>query len=186
MSKVWFITGSSKGFGRVWAQAALARGDRVAATARDPSTLDDLVATYGDAIAALKLDVTDKAAVDAAVAETRRRFGRLDVVINDLDGSPQVLRNEIAAIGNWLKVRLKGRGANTGAVGAVVALRVGQTVQRRLVQSGSSYISQEDKRLQFGLGKAGQADSVEVTWPDGSKSAVQNVKANQIIELQQR
>ena len=76
-SKVWFITGSSKGFGRVWVEAALARGDRVAATARDVSTLKDLVGKYGDAIAAIKLDVNDKRAVDAAVAEAHRRFGRL-------------------------------------------------------------------------------------------------------------
>jgi NAD(P)-dependent dehydrogenase (short-subunit alcohol dehydrogenase family) len=82
-SKVWFITGSSKGFGRVWAEAALARGDRVAATARDAGTLADLVAKYGDNIAAIKLDVTDKKAVDAAIAEAHKRFGRLDVVINN-------------------------------------------------------------------------------------------------------
>ncbi len=112
--------------------------------------------------------------------------GKLDIVINDLDGSPQILRNEITPIGNWVKVRLKGRGANSGAIGAVVAVHVGNTVQRRLVQSGSSYISQEDKRVQFGLGKSEQADAVQVTWPDGSTSALQNVKANQIIEIQQR
>src|ERR1700683_4350460 len=82
-SKVWFITGTSKGFGRVWAEAALARGDRVAATARDVKTLDPLVERYGDRIAALTLDVTDKAAVDAAITETRSRLGRLDVVINN-------------------------------------------------------------------------------------------------------
>ena len=82
-SKVWFITGSSKGFGRVWAEAALARGDQVAATARDVGTLSDLVEKYGDKIAAIKLDVTDKAAVDGAIAEADRRFGRLDVVINN-------------------------------------------------------------------------------------------------------
>ena len=82
-SKVWFITGSSKGFGRVWVEAALQRGDRVAATARDVSALKDLAGRYGDAIAAIKLDVNDKRAVDAAVAEAHRRFGRLDVVINN-------------------------------------------------------------------------------------------------------
>ena len=60
MSKVWFITGTSKGFGRIWAEAALERGDRVAATARDPATLDDLVERHGDAVLALELDVTDK------------------------------------------------------------------------------------------------------------------------------
>ncbi len=82
-SKVWFITGSSKGFGRVWAEAALARGDKVAATARDTASLKDLVAKYGDAIAAIKLDVNDKKAVDAAIAEAHKRFGRLDIVINN-------------------------------------------------------------------------------------------------------
>ena len=82
-SKVWFITGSSKGFGRVWAEAALARGDKVAATARNPDTLSDLVAKYGDNILALKLDVTDKAAVERAVAKANEHFGRLDIVINN-------------------------------------------------------------------------------------------------------
>ncbi len=62
MSKTWFITGTSKGFGREWAIAALDRGDRVAATARDTSSLDDLVSTYGDAVLPLQLDVTDRAA----------------------------------------------------------------------------------------------------------------------------
>jgi NAD(P)-dependent dehydrogenase (short-subunit alcohol dehydrogenase family) len=82
-NKVWFITGTSKGFGRVWAEAALQRGDRVAATARDVTTLAPLVERYGDQVAALTLDVTDKSGVDAAIAEAKSRFGRLDVVINN-------------------------------------------------------------------------------------------------------
>src|SRR5277367_545971 len=82
-SKVWFITGTSKGFGRVWAEAALARGDRVAATARDVKALQPLVDRFGDLVAAIALDVTDKAAVAAAVAATIRRFGRIDVAINN-------------------------------------------------------------------------------------------------------
>jgi NADP-dependent 3-hydroxy acid dehydrogenase YdfG len=81
--KVWFITGTSKGFGRVWAEAALARGDQVAATARDVKTLAPLVERYGDQISAIALDVTDKAAVAAAIAEAHTRFGRLDVVVNN-------------------------------------------------------------------------------------------------------
>jgi NAD(P)-dependent dehydrogenase (short-subunit alcohol dehydrogenase family) len=82
-SKVWFITGTSKGFGRVWAEAALARGDRVAATARDVSSLQSLVERYGDRVAALALDVTDKGAVHQAITAAHARFGRLDVVINN-------------------------------------------------------------------------------------------------------
>jgi NAD(P)-dependent dehydrogenase (short-subunit alcohol dehydrogenase family) len=81
--KVWFITGTSKGFGRVWAEAALARGDRVAATARDVKTLAPLVERYGTQVAATTLDVTDKAAVKAAITEAHARFGRLDVAINN-------------------------------------------------------------------------------------------------------
>ena len=82
-SKVWFITGSSKGFGHIWAEAALARGDRVAATARNTDTVKDLVDAYGDNVLAIALDVTDKAAVDAAVNRAHDHFGRLDVVVNN-------------------------------------------------------------------------------------------------------
>jgi NAD(P)-dependent dehydrogenase (short-subunit alcohol dehydrogenase family) len=82
-SKIWFITGTSKGFGRVWAEAALARGDRVAATARDVKSLAPLVERYGAQVSAIKLDVADKAAVAAAITEAHSRFGRLDVVINN-------------------------------------------------------------------------------------------------------
>jgi len=83
VSKTWFITGTSKGFGRVWAEAALARGDRVAATARNVDSVAALAERYGDTVLPLALDVTDKAAVDAAVAEAHARFGRLDVVVNN-------------------------------------------------------------------------------------------------------
>jgi len=82
-AKTWFITGTSKGFGRIWAEAALERGDRVAATARDASTLDELVERYGDRALPLQLDVTDRNAVFEAVATAHAHFGRLDVVVNN-------------------------------------------------------------------------------------------------------
>ena len=82
-SKVWFITGTSKGFGRVWVEAALGRGDRVAATARDVRSLAPLAERYGDQVAAITLDVTAKAAVESAIRQAHARFGRLDVVINN-------------------------------------------------------------------------------------------------------
>ena len=81
--KVWFITGTSRGFGREWAIAALERGDKVAATARDTASLDDLVAKYGDVILPLKLDVNDRAADFAAVKEAHDHFGGLDIVVNN-------------------------------------------------------------------------------------------------------
>jgi NAD(P)-dependent dehydrogenase (short-subunit alcohol dehydrogenase family) len=81
--KVWFITGASRGFGRQWAIAALERGDKVAATARDTDTVADLVEIYGDAILPIGLDVTDRAADFAAVAQAHDHFGRLDIVVNN-------------------------------------------------------------------------------------------------------
>ncbi len=81
--KVWFITGTSRGFGREWAIAALDRGDRVAATARNADSLIELVEKYGDAVLPIALDVTDKDAAIAAVGRAHEHFGRLDVVINN-------------------------------------------------------------------------------------------------------
>jgi NAD(P)-dependent dehydrogenase (short-subunit alcohol dehydrogenase family) len=81
--KVWFITGTSRGFGREWAIAALDRGDKVAATARDISTLEDLSEKFGDALLPIQLDVTDRDADFAAVKQAHDHFGRLDVVVNN-------------------------------------------------------------------------------------------------------
>src|ERR1700694_6000962 len=81
--KVWFITGTSKGFGRIWAEAALERGDKVVATASNPRTLEDLSARYRSNVLPLSLDVTDEAAVEKAVTRARDHFGLLDVVVNN-------------------------------------------------------------------------------------------------------
>ena len=83
MSKVWFITGTSSGFGRLWAEAALERGDRVVATARDAGALDDVVARFGDSVLPLALDVTDRERVFESIDLAVRRFGRIDVVVNN-------------------------------------------------------------------------------------------------------
>ncbi|QNI05608.1 SDR family oxidoreductase [Mycobacterium kubicae] len=81
--KVWFITGTSRGFGREWTIAALERGDQVAATARNTATLDDLVERFGEAILPIQLDVTDREADFAAVKQAHDHFGRLDIVVNN-------------------------------------------------------------------------------------------------------
>jgi len=81
--KVWFITGTSRGFGREWAIAALERGDKVAATARNTDTLADLAEKYGDALLPIALDVTDRDADFAAVKAAHDHFGRLDIVVNN-------------------------------------------------------------------------------------------------------
>jgi hypothetical protein len=111
--------------------------------------------------------------------------GRLDVVVNDLDGSPQVLHNELPAAGHWLRVALKGKERNTDAIGAVVTLKAGALIQRRVVQSGTSYLSQDDMRRHFGLGAATAAEWVEVRWPDGTTTRRDGVEADQTITIEQ-
>jgi NAD(P)-dependent dehydrogenase (short-subunit alcohol dehydrogenase family) len=83
MKKTWLITGTSKGFGRVWAEAALGRGDQVVATARRLESLQALNETYGEKVLTLGLDVTDKGAVERVVKRAHDHFGRLDVIVNN-------------------------------------------------------------------------------------------------------
>ena len=82
-SKIWFITGASRGMGRIWAQAALERGDKVAVTARNADDVAALCEPFGDNALPLALDVTDAAQVERAVKRAHEHFGRLDVVINN-------------------------------------------------------------------------------------------------------
>jgi len=83
MSKVIFITGASRGFGKIWAEAFLKRGDKVAATARNINHLDDLVAQYGDQVLPIQLDVNNRKADFAAVQQAKDYFGAIDVLINN-------------------------------------------------------------------------------------------------------
>ncbi|MFE1318191.1 SDR family NAD(P)-dependent oxidoreductase [Kitasatospora phosalacinea] len=132
MSKVWFVTGSSRGFGRRYVEAALERGDRVVATARDEESLADLSAVHGDAVLPLRLDVTDRAAVLAAVKRGYEHFGRLDVVVNNagygLFGAVEELSEQ--ALRDQLETNLFG------------ALWVTQAVLPYLREQGSGHIVQ--------------------------------------------
>jgi NADP-dependent 3-hydroxy acid dehydrogenase YdfG len=81
--KVWFITGTSRGFGRIWTEAALKRGDRVVATARKLETINDFNEKYGENVLTLALDVTKREQVNAAVEKAYAHFGQLDIVFNN-------------------------------------------------------------------------------------------------------
>lgn len=83
MKKTWFITGASRGFGRIWAEAALKRGDQVTATARKLNDLADLKERFGDVVLPLALDVTDSGQVREVVQQSYAHFGRLDVLVNN-------------------------------------------------------------------------------------------------------
>ncbi len=82
-SKVWFITGASRGFGRIWAEAALKRGDKVTATARKLEDIADLENRFGEAVLPLALDVTDSGKVLQVVQQAFKHFGKLDVLVNN-------------------------------------------------------------------------------------------------------
>ncbi|GAB3283675.1 SDR family NAD(P)-dependent oxidoreductase [Larkinella harenae] len=81
--KVWFVTGASRGFGRIWVEAALKRGDKVAATARKLESIADLNEKYGEKVLTLELDVTKPAQAKTAVEQAYAHFGRLDIVLNN-------------------------------------------------------------------------------------------------------
>ena len=83
MAKTIFITGASRGFGKIWADGFLQRGDRVVATARNLDTLKDLVQKYGDAILPIQLDVTNRKQAINAVNQAKAHFGKIDVLINN-------------------------------------------------------------------------------------------------------
>ncbi|GAA0884372.1 oxidoreductase [Sphingobacterium siyangense subsp. cladoniae] len=83
MRKTWFITGSSRGLGRSITAAVLAKGDNIAATARNPKQLEEFVTQYPDQIIALPVDVTSREQIDKAVKDTIEKFGRIDVLVNN-------------------------------------------------------------------------------------------------------
>jgi enediyne biosynthesis protein E4 len=146
---------------------------------RGDGTFDEVAAQFGPTL-------TEERVSRGLAVSDLDNDGRLDVVVNDLDGRPQVLHNEGDAAGHWLLVKLRGAGRNTDAIGAVVTVKAGALRQTRLVQSGTSYLSQDDTRRHFGLGSSAVADSVEVRWPDGTTTKLAKVKADQVLEVGQR
>ncbi|SEH30352.1 SDR family NAD(P)-dependent oxidoreductase [Chryseobacterium culicis] len=82
-NRVWFITGASRGFGRIWTEAALERGDQVVATARKLESIADFKEKYGDQVLTLELDVTNAGQVKEAVNKAHQHFGKLDIVLNN-------------------------------------------------------------------------------------------------------
>jgi enediyne biosynthesis protein E4 len=109
--------------------------------------------------------------------------GDVDVVINNLDGPPTVLRNGKGNQHNFLTINLEARRANRDAIGAVVTVTAGDLVQRGMRRSGDSYLSHSDPRLHFGLGARPRVDAIEVRWPDGAVQRCGEVPANTFIAI---
>ena len=144
---------------------------------RGDGTFDDVSMRYGSAL------TEERVSRGLAIGDLDNDGG-IDVVINDLDGAPQVLHNELAPRGSWVIVRVKGAAPNTDAIGAVITVTAGAVRQRAVVQSGASYISQNDMRQHFGLGAAQTIDAIEVKWPDGSRTTRDRIPANQVVTIQ--
>ena len=107
--------------------------------------------------------------------------GNIDVVVNNLDRPPSLLRNDSRHGNNWLMVKCVGTRSNRSGIGARVAVTTGERVQIDEVMSGSSYYSQNDLRLHFGLGEAARADLVEIRWPSGLTESFEAVPANRVM-----
>ena len=108
--------------------------------------------------------------------------GDLDLLVTNLKGAPDLLENK-GGQNTWLTLKLIGTRSNRDAIGARVKITTGNLTQIREVRSGSSYLSQNDMRLHFGLGKHRQADRVEIRWPSGLEEYLEGVEPNQTLTL---
>ena len=111
--------------------------------------------------------------------------GDVDLLIADLDGPPQLLRNDGANASNSILVRTIGVKSNRSGIGARVTVVSGDLTQTDQVRSGDSYISQSDLRLHFGLEKRSKVDSIQVRWPSGTVDKISNVGVNRIITIKE-
>lgn len=111
--------------------------------------------------------------------------GDIDVVINNLDGAPMILRNDGGNLNNWIAIKTVGSKLNTQGLGARVRVVAGDLVQFNEVRSGGGYLSQNATRLHFGLEKRTKVDLVEIHWPGGHEDKVRNIAANQCVVIQE-
>ena len=111
--------------------------------------------------------------------------GDVDIVVNNLDGAPSVLRNDDPNTNHWLMVKCIGTRSNRSAIGARVTVVAGDRAQIDEVMSGSSYYSHNDLRLHFGLGAASKVDKLEVRWPSGGREVFANPPVDRLIVIRE-
>jgi hypothetical protein len=111
--------------------------------------------------------------------------GDIDIVVGDLDGGPMILRNDGGNRNNWITLELRGVRGNRLALGARVKVVTGKSAQVDEVRSGGSYLSQNDLRLHFGLGKAERVDRVEIGWPSGKTEVLTNLAARSFYTVKE-
>jgi enediyne biosynthesis protein E4 len=111
--------------------------------------------------------------------------GDMDLLIANSNQPPALLRNEGGNRNNWVKLKLIGTKSNRDAIGAKVKVSAGGIVQTDHLRGGGSYLSAHDPRLHFGVGKSPRIDSIEIIWPSGRTQSIKDIKANQILEIQE-
>jgi hypothetical protein len=111
--------------------------------------------------------------------------GDLDLLLTANGGAARLLRNETPTTNGWLRLILEGTTSNRNAIGARVTVTAGGRALVQHVRSGSSYLSESDRRLTFGLGRASHADSVEILWPSGAVRVFDRVARNQVLRVRE-
>ena len=109
--------------------------------------------------------------------------GHMDVVVNDLDGPPMILRNEGGDGNHWVTLELGTTNGNRLSIGARVKIVTGDVVQTEEVRSGASYLSQNDLRIHFGIGKYSNVDVIEIRWPSGKTELVKGLAADKFYSI---
>jgi hypothetical protein len=109
--------------------------------------------------------------------------GDPDLLLTANGGEGRLLRNDTPSGNGWLRLVLVGRESNRNGIGARVTVRVGRRTSTRCVRSGSSYLSESDRRLTFGLGRADHADEIEVLWPSGAVQTLGRTSPNQVLRI---
>jgi hypothetical protein len=139
--------------------------------------------TFTESAAAAGLAAVPVASWRGAAFGDVANDGNVDVLLLNVDGPPSLLMNRGVAGNHWVEFRLLGTKSNRAAIGARVTVRAGKLVQFNEVRGGASYLSQNDLRVHFGLGKAASLDSVEVLWPSGTVEKFSGVAADKIYVL---
>lgn len=141
--------------------------------------------TFEDVSAKCGTGITDRHSSRGCAFGDFDNDGDVDVVVMNMNEPPSLLRNDVKNGNRWLKLKLVGTKSNRSAIGAKVVLTAGKLRQRQDVLSQSSFYSQSDQRLHFGLGMNEKADAIEIRWPSGLVERHRDVKANQILTLKE-
>lgn len=128
--------------------------------------------------------ILDRRAARGAAFGDLDNDGSLEIVVNNINDTPSLLKN-FGARQNWTLLQLVGTKSNRSGIGARVTITAGGVKQMDEVRSGGSFLSQNDLRLHFGIGKATLIEHAEVVWPDGRKESFAKLRANQVAVLEE-